>query len=769
MPSESSPPDPLSSQAGEGGRGRGARRLRVHGVVQGVGFRPFVFRLAQTHGIAGWVLNSGEGVEIHAEGGEEALDAFVRDLAAQPPPAARVVSLAVTAARLDGYDGFEIRASDSDDRPTVRISPDLPICAACLAELSDPAERRYGYPYTNCTDCGPRYTIILGLPYDRPRTTMQGWPMCADCAREYHDPLDRRFHAQPVACPACGPRYVLEDGQRWEGGEAIQRAARLLQEGSILAVKGLGGFHLACDAANAAAVAALRERKFRKEKPFAVMAKDLAVARSLVDLGGEAEALLTSTARPIVLAPARREFAGVAPGNGDLGVMLPYTPLHHLLFAAGASDILVMTSANRSSEPIAYRDDEARERLAGIADAFLIGERPIARRVDDSVARAGVLGPVILRRARGYAPGAVARLPIPGPVLAVGADLKNTVTLVVGGEAFVSQHIGDLGDYEALRAFRETIRDLLAMYEVAEDELTVVHDLHPQYASTAYALELPAKARLAVQHHRAHVASVLAERGAFEERVLGVAFDGTGFGDDGAIWGGEFFVGSLTAGFERVGHLRPAVLPGGDAAAEHPVQAAAGFLAGLDGLPDLTAPPFLFPERYAQARALIDKNLRTFPTTSVGRLFDAVAALLGFTRKMTFEGQAAIWLEQLARNESAGGSLPFVFADGELDFRAALAAVIEARRRGDDPAAIARAFHRGLAVGVRQAIVALGETYGIDTVVLSGGVFQNELLLEDLDDLLSSTPYVIWSNREVPPNDGGISLGQAALALGLEE
>jgi len=590
-----------------------ARFLRLGGVVQGVGFRPFVFRLAQAHGIAGWVRNGGEGVEVHAEGGGGALDAFVRDLTAVPPPAARIASLAAMAAEVLGSDRFEILDSEAEPRPTVRISPDLPICESCLSELRDPADRRFAYPYINCTDCGPRYTIILGLPYDRPSTTMRGWPMCPECAREYHEPLDRRFHAQPVACPACGPRYVLEDGGRWEGDEAVPQTARLLRDGLIVAMKGLGGFHLACDAANAAAVHALRERKFRKEKPFAVMARDLAIARSLLDLGVDAEALLTSTARPIVLAPARRELPGVAPGNRDLGVMLPYTPLHHLLFAAGAPEALVMTSANRSSEPIAYRDDEARERLAGLADAFLNGERPIARRVDDSVVRAGVLGPMILRRARGYAPGAVARLPISEPVLAVGADLKNTVTLVVGGEAFVSQHIGDLGHYEALQAFRGTIGDLLEMYEVAEDELTVVHDLHPQYASTAHALELPAKARLAVQHHRAHIASVLAERGAFDERVIGVAFDGTGYGDDGAIWGGEIFVGSLLAGFERVGHLRPAVLPGGDAAAEFPVQAAAGFLAELDGLPDLTAPPFLFPERYLQARELVAKGLRTFP------------------------------------------------------------------------------------------------------------------------------------------------------------
>ncbi|HEY2290596.1 MAG TPA: carbamoyltransferase HypF [Thermoanaerobaculia bacterium] len=739
-----------------------ARFLRVRGVVQGVGFRPFVYRLARDHGIAGWVRNGGEGVEIHAEGPPEAVDAFVAGFD-RPPPAARVASFEVETVPAEGCDRFEIRDSEAKDPPTVRISPDLPVCPACLAELLDPADRRYGYPYINCTDCGPRYSIVLGLPYDRPRTTMRDWPLCPDCAREYHDPLDRRFHAQPVACPVCGPAYLL-DGLP---DEAIPRAARLLREGRIVAVKGLGGYHLAADARNARVVAALRERKVRKEKPFAVMAKDLAVARSVVDLSPQAEALLTSTARPVVLAPARRELPGVAPGNRDLGVMLPYTPLHHLLFAAGAPELLVMTSANRSSEPIAYEDADALERLAGLADAFLVGERPIARRVDDSVVRAGCLGPAVLRRARGYAPGAVAHLPLPYPVLAVGADLKNTVTLVVGGEAFVSQHVGDLRHYEALRAFRETVQDLLAMYEVDADELVVVHDLHPQYASTAYALELPAKERVAVQHHRAHVASVLAERGALEERVLGVAFDGTGYGDDGAIWGGEFFAGSLRAGFERVAHLRTAVLPGGDAAAGYPVQAAAGFLAGLDGIPDLTAPPFRFPPRYRQALELAARGFRTFPTTSVGRLFDTVAALLGFTREITFEGQAALWVEQLARGAPAAAPLPLPFASGELDFRPLLRAVIEERRRGRDAAEIARAFHRGLAEGIRRAVAALAEEHAAHTVALSGGVFQNELLLEDLKALLGS--FRAWVSREVPANDGGISLGQAALALQREQ
>jgi hydrogenase maturation protein HypF len=730
----------------------GARRLRVRGVVQGVGFRPFVYRLARDHGITGWVRNDGEGVEIHAEGASEALDVFVKGFAA-PPPASRIASLEVETVPGAGCERFEILHSEAQSSPTVRISPDLPVCAACLAELADPADRRYGYPYINCTDCGPRYSIALGLPYDRSRTTMRDWPMCADCSREYHDPLDRRFHAQPVACPVCGPAYTPE----------ISEMALLLREGGIVAVKGLGGYHLAADARNAEAVAALRERKVRKEKPFAVMAKDLATARTLVDLSPAAEALLTSAARPVVLAPRRVELPGVAPDNSDLGVMLPYTPVHHLLFAAGSPEVLVMTSANRSSEPLAYRDEEAFEALAGIADAFLVGARPIARRVDDSIVRAGRLGPVVLRRSRGLAPGAVARLPVAYPLLAVGADLKNTVTLVVGGEAFVSQHIGDLRHYEALRAFRETIQDLLQMYAVDPDELVVAHDLHPQYASTAHALELPAKRRIAVQHHRAHLAGVLAERAAFDVHVLGLAFDGTGYGDDGAIWGGEFFAGSLRAGFERVGHLRPAVLPGGDAAAGHPVQAAAGFLAGLDSLPDLTAPPFHFPERYLRARDLVAKGVRTFPTTSVGRLFDTVAALLGFTRETTFEGQAALWVEQLARRSPPVAPLPISFESRQLDFRPLLQAVLEARLKGRSLEEIARAFHAGLAAGIRQGIEALGAEHAAEAVVLSGGVFQNELLLEELVVRLEGSRLAIWMGREVPPNDGGISLGQAAL------
>ncbi len=594
------------------------------------------------------------------------------------------------------------------------------MCAVCLEELSDPENPRYRYPYTNCTDCGPRYSVTLSLPYDRDNTTMRNWPLDDFCASQYGDPMDRRFHAQPLACPACGPHYFLRAGDRIVTGDdaSIGVAAELLNAGAIVAVKGLGGYHLACDARNSTAVTLLRDRKFRKEKPFALMAGSIELARDLVDLSAEAESLMTSAARPIVLARAKGHLAEVSPANDDLGVMLPYTPLHHLLFAAGAPAILVMTSANRSSEPIAYRDDEAVERLTGIADAFLTGERPIARRLDDSIARAGCFGPVILRRARGYAPDAVTSIPITKPILATGADLKNTVTLVVNGQALVSQYIGDLDQYESLQAFRETIDDLTSMYEVPRHELIVARDAHPQYLSSIHALALPGAAAYAIQHHRAHVASVLAERGAWEKKVLGVSFDGTGYGDDGSIWGGEFFVGSILEGFERVAHLRPAELAGGDAAAHHPVQAAAGFLAQVGSLPDLDAEPLRFSDRYANSLELVRKGLRTFITTSIGRLFDVAAALLGFTREVTFEGQAAIWVEHLARTTTFAQPYEFPFIGGELDFRPLLESLARDRHRGRDTAQCARAFQRGLANGLCDALAALCQSCATDTVVL---------------------------------------------------
>jgi hydrogenase maturation protein HypF len=704
------------------------------------------------------------------EGDDSILDEFLQRLKTEAPPASRVVEVGVSHSAPDGFQEFSIKESERNSRPTVRISPDLPVCDECLRELSDPTNRRYRYPYINCTNCGPRYTVILALPYDRPNTTMKDWPFDEYCDGEYHDPANRRFHAQPVACPECGPHYYLRIGDETLRGDdlVIRKTVELLNAGKVVAMKGLGGYHLACDAGNAEAVAAMRERKFRKEKPFALMVERIEDAHALAEISPEAAALLISIARPIVLAPAKLDLAGVAPDNRELGIMLPYTPLQILLFAAGAPSILVMTSANRSSEPIAYEDQDACDRLSGIADAFLVGERPIARRVDDSVARVGVFGTAILRRSRGYAPAAVASFPmqqlVKRPILALGPDLKNTVTLVVEGQAFVSQHIGDLDHYEAFRAFEETIRDLMTMYEIRWEDVLVVHDAHPEYRSTVHALRLPAAEKLAVQHHRAHVASVLAERGEWTKRVLGISFDGTGYGDDGSIWGGEIFDGSLATGFNRIAHLRPAALPGGDAAAQYPVQAAAGFLSQIESLPDLTAPPFSFPDRYRTALRLADHNVRTFRTTSVGRLFDTAAALLGFTRNITFEGQAAMWIEHIARDARETDCYAFPFINGELDFRPLLQSVAADRVKGRSAEGIARAFQRGIAHGVADAVKTLVSTQKIDAIVLSGGVFQNELLLEDLKDELQDTSLQLWTNRAVPANDGGISLGQAAIA-----
>ena len=737
---------------------RDARVIRVRGIVQGVGFRPFAYRLAQRLALVGWVKNGGDGVEIFVEGATSALDAFEGALVTEAPAAARIASTDAHAAPSEGLDRFEIRDSVSVGKPTVRIAPDIAVCDACLRELFDPADRRYRYPYINCTDCGPRYSIVRGLPYDRPLTTMAAWPMCAACAAEYHDPGDRRFHAQPVACPECGPAYVFEerDVANVRGDAAIEACARRLCEGAIVAIKGIGGYHLACDPSNAAAVAGLRERKYRKERPFALMARDLETARSLVVCDAAVEGQLTSSPRPIVLAEARATFEGVAPDNSDLGVMLPYAPLHHLLFAAGAPSALVLTSANRSSEPLVYEDDDARAQLAQIADAFLIGEREIARRLDDSVVRVAAGAPATLRRARGFAPAVVATLPATRPILALGGDLKNAIALVVEGQVFASQHIGDLEHRSARDAFETTVRDLCAMYAVDPAQTLVAVDAHPEYVSSGLGRELAANV-WPVQHHRAHVASVLAERGALRTRVVGVAFDGTGYGDDGTIWGGEIFIGSATSGLERVAHLRRAPLPGGDAAARFPLQAAAGYLSGLDGLPDLAAAPFAFGERYVAARNLVERDVRCFATSSMGRLFDVVAALVGFTRPMSFEGQAAMWLEQLAAGAATCEAYPFPLVASELDHRPLLAAIVTDRVRGRDPAAIARSFHEAVADAVVRAS-ALGES---SPVVCSGGVFQNRLLVELVGRRLGPRA---WFNRSVPANDGGLALGQATLA-----
>ncbi len=744
------------------GQPRAALRVGLRGVVQGVGARPGVFRLAQEHGLTGWVRNDDQGLTIHVEGGPSGLDAFLVALRQGPAPAARVDSLQVIAVPVEDFDQFEVRPSQRAGAPDTLISPDLPFCAACLAEMNDPASRRYRYPYINCAHCGPRYSVVRSLPYDRAQTTMADWPLCPACRTEYEDPTDRRHHAQPTACPDCGPNYVLvRDGQTLARGvEALALAAKALREGTILALKGIGGYHLACDAGDSAAIGRLRSRKFRKERPFAVMARDLTSAEEIARLDERLRALLLDQARPIVLAPARVRFPGLADETDEIGVMLPYAPLHTLLFDLGAPDPLVLTSANRSSEPIAYRDDDALERLTGLADAFLIGERPIARRVDDSVATVMGGETSIVRRARGLAPAKVALLPSARPILALGADLKNAVTLVVSGQAIGSQHIGDLGDMETDRALEETVRDLLSMYAIDPRELIVAHDAHPQFVSTRLAARIDSVQRVAVQHHRAHVASVLAEHDELDRPVVGIALDGTGHGDDGSIWGFEVFGGSVVKGLRRLAHLRPAILPGGDGAARFPVQAAAGFLTGLE-LPDLSGPPFHFPKRYDQARTLVAHNVRCFPTTSAGRLFDTAAALCGFTREVTYEGQAAIWLERLA--QQARDREPYPFPD--LDHRPLLQALIADRRAGRDVHEVAYAFHAAIARSLALIAVAVARHVGTRHVALSGGVFQNRLLrtmLEDREGEASGLTFLF--HRSVPTNDGGISLGQAAWA-----
>jgi hydrogenase maturation protein HypF len=744
-----------------------AYSIRVRGVVQGVGFRPFVYKLASANGLRGWISNANEGVEIHLEGEEESVESVVREISLRPPAAAAITEFLTEPTAARGFGTFTIRESNAKKQPTVRISPDLPVCPECLQELLDPDERRCGYPYINCTNCGPRYSLIRALPYDRCNTTMAGWKLDELCDREYHDPGNRRFHAQPVSCSDCGPHYYFETPRETIRGDqlAVDAAAEALRSGKILAVKGIGGYHLACDARNAESIASLRTRKFRKDKPFALMAKDLDTAKGVIELDTEATNLLKSVARPIVLSQAKADFAGISPDNDELGVMLPYAPLHHLLFNAGAPELLVLTSANRSSEPIAYRDDEARQQLAGIADAFLIGEREIARRIDDSVARVGPFGLSILRRSRGYAPGVVATFPgVRRPILALGADLKNSITLVVEGQAFVSQHIGDLDQYRCLQAFQKTVDDFLSMYQVDQRDVLVACDAHPGYVSANFAAQFMAGPTQTVQHHRAHIASVLAERSAWDARVLGVSFDGNGYGDDGNIWGGEIFIGSLHTSLERIAHLRVAALPGGDAAALSPVQAAAGFLAQLNDLPDLTGLPFSFPARYARALRLALTGIRSFATTSVGRLFDTAAALLGFTQEMSFEGQAAMWLEAKANRASNRDAYPFPFLMGELDFRPLLDALCRERLQGRDLQEIARAFQLGIAQGLCEALNELNRSHRVDAVVLSGGVFQNQLLLRDVRQRMEHSGVQIWTNHMVPPNDGGISLGQAAIA-----
>ncbi len=708
----------------------------MEGVVQGVGFRPYVHRLASELGLAGFVLNDARGVLVEVEGPAGAVEAFLERLPREAPQLASVERVERSALEPVGDAGFAIRPSPAGGEPDALVSPDTATCADCLAELFDPVDRRYRYPFVNCTNCGPRFTIVTGVPYDRPLTTMAGFTMCAACQAEYDDPADRRFHAQPNACPECGPSV-----------EGYSAAVEGLAAGRLVAVKGIGGYHLACLASNERAVAALRARKHREDRPFALMAADLDSARTLVELSGDEEELLTGRQRPIVIARRRagaRVAQSVAPRSPDLGVMLPYSPLHQLLLA-DVGEPLVMTSANVSDEPIAYRDDDARERLGQIADLFLVHDRPIHMRTDDSVVRATDRAPLMMRRSRGYVPGAVA-LPLDvRPLLACGAEQKNAFCLARGRRAWVGHHIGDLGNWETLRSFRDGIAHFERLFNVAPE--VVAHDLHPEYLSTKHALELEGVELVAVQHHHAHLAACLAEHGELGSAV-GAIFDGTGLGTDGTVWGGEVLVGSLSR-FDRVAHLPPVRLPGGEAAIREPWRMACSWLVET-GLP--------VPEGWEQVAELCRTGTASPLTTSAGRLFDAVAALCGVRDTASYEGQAAVELEALV-DPSERGAYPMP----GLDARPAIHAVVEDLAAGVEVARVAARFHEGLARAAAEACASTGEA----TAVLSGGVFQNRVLLERTTAHLEAAGLRVLRPVLLPPNDGGISYGQAAVAAAL--
>lgn len=747
--------------------------VHIDGVVQGVGFRPFIYSLAKRYDLTGWVRNTSAGVDIEVDGPAASLREFVGAITRQAPPLARIDSVKFQVTDPNGYAEFEIVHSEDVSGAFQPVSPDVSLCDDCRRELKDPADRRYRYPFINCTNCGPRFTIIRNLPYDRPLTTMAGFELCPDCRQEYEDPSDRRFHAQPVACPKCGPHLWLELGGqvRHRRDAALQAARQLLLQGRIVAIKGLGGFHLACDASNEGAVARLRSRKGRQAKPFALMVHSLEAAEEFCKLTKSEQKLLLSRERPIVLLQrilGSRLASEVAPGQHSLGMMLPYTPLHELLLEPepGFPTALIMTSGNRSEEPIAHTVEGAREQLADIADAFLLHNRPIESRCDDSVIRTFRETIYPLRRARGYAPYPVALHSSVPSVLGVGGELKNTFCLTRDRSAFVSHHIGDLQNFETLQSFESAIEHYEELFR-SEPEV-LAYDLHPDYLATRYALEraqLEGLPTIGVQHHHAHIASCLAENGVpGTEPVIGLSFDGTGYGPDGAIWGGEVLVASLS-GYRRVYHLPYVPLPGGEAAVKEPWRMALVWLreAGVDWSTDL--PPVAFASQ--QARSIVERQLQIGlnapPTSSMGRLFDAVSSLIGIRHRVTYEAQAAMEMETLV-SEAVPDAYPFEMADGELDPRPAIRGIVEDLERGVSSSILATRFHNGLADLALQVCLAIRGEEKLTTVALSGGVWQNMALLRRTVTRLEEAGFDVLHHRQVPTNDGGLSLGQAAVA-----
>jgi hydrogenase maturation protein HypF len=738
----------------------------VTGIVQGVGFRPHVYRVARQLGLTGSVWNDPAGATVRLYGDPDVIDSFVDALIKRPPPLARIDS--VKRSPLDGAvpPTFEIAESRSDLERVCLVSPDVATCDDCLRELFDPSDFRYRYPYINCTNCGPRFTIIRDLPYDRPKTTMAAFPLCDRCASQYRDPADRRFHAQPVACERCGPNVRLGE---LRGLAAIREAAARLRRGEVVAVKGLGGYHLACDAVSQAAVTRLRSRKCREEKPLALMAASLLVAEKLVEMTERERDLLTSPARPIVLITARAGAAAptVAPGNPRLGVMLPYTPLQHLLFAEGAPGALVMTSGNRTDEPICYTEEAAFERLSDIADAFLVGEREIHTRCDDSVVQVVGGEAQFLRRSRGYVP-----LPIQLPfdvhgILAVGAELKNTFAIGRGNSVFISHHIGDLKNLEEYEAFRAGIEQFQALVEVEPTQ--VVRDMHPLYLSTRYAEQrgLPVTA---VQHHHAHVTSVMAEHQLQNQDVIGVAFDGTGYGDDGTSWGADFLIADYGA-YRRVARFRNLPLAGGDTAIRQNWRSAAAYMLRFlprDEVTGFLAERGIDPKAVGAVLSMLQREVGCAPASSAGRLFDAVASILGVRQEDSFEGQGAMEFEALAWGGTASGDYPFPAPDAEaptvIDPTLAVEAIYRDIADGRPAADIAATFHRSLAALIVATCAGLAATTAIQVVCLSGGTFQNRFLSEQVMTALRDRGLTVLTNRLVPPNDGGIAVGQLATA-----
>jgi hydrogenase maturation protein HypF len=750
-------------------------RARIEGTVQGVGFRPYVYRLADELGVAGHVLNDSRGVVVEVEAPSETVERFLGRLALEAPPLASVERVTSEPLEELGERGFSIRESPAGGESRAAVTPDSATCADCLAELFDPADRRFRYPFTNCTNCGPRFTIVRDVPYDRPNTTMVAFEMCAACLAEYRDPANRRFHAQPNGCPDCGPRVrlVYAGGLAAEDGgarDAVEATARALLDGAIVAVKGIGGFHLACRADDEAAVAELRARKHREDKPFALMAPDLDTVRDLVALRPPELDLLLERARPIVLARRRPDAPvgdSVAPGSTELGVMLPYSPLHHILLA-DAGTTLVMTSGNVSDEPIAFRDEDACERLAEIADLFLVNDRPIETRTDDSVVRHAEGRRMLLRRSRGYVPSAI-RLPLDcgRHLLACGAELKNTFALAKGGNAWVGHHVGDLRNYETLRSFVTGIAHFERLFAVQPE--VVAHDLHPEYLSTKHALDRDGVRLVGVQHHHAHLAACLAEHG-HAGAALGAIFDGTGYGDDGTVWGGELLLGDLE-GFERAGLLFPVRMPGGEAAIRQPWRMACAWLdASFDGPP--RPPPQLARQiddrAWEQVAGLAASGLASPLTTSAGRLFDAVAALCGLRAEVNYEGQAAVELEAASDiAEQRVYPMPLIDEDGGplvIDARPLVRALVGDLEDRVGVATVAARFHNALAAATARACVLAAERGRTDMVVLSGGVFQNRRLLGQTASLLAESGLRVLTPELLPPNDGGIAYGQLAVA-----